>query len=55
MDERAIKLTLLALLSAALCVVALVLVYDRLIETFVFAGLTFCIVALALALPQPEG
>ena len=53
MDERAISLTFLALLSAALCVVALV--YDRLIETFLFAGLTFGIVALALALPQAEG
>jgi hypothetical protein len=50
MDGRVIKLTLLSLLSATLSVVALI--YDRLIATSVFAGLTFGIVALALALPH---
>lgn len=48
MDERVIKLTLLSLFSAALCILALV--YDRLIEISVCAGLTFGIVTLALAL-----
>ena len=50
MDGRVIKLTLLSLPSATLSVVALI--YDRLIATSVFAGLTFGIVALALALPH---
>jgi hypothetical protein len=52
MDGRVIKLTFLSLLSAALCVIALI--YDRFIATTVFAGLTFGIVALALALPHPR-
>jgi len=47
-DGRVSKLAFLSLLSAALCVVALI--YDRLIETSVFAGLTFGIVAFVLAL-----
>jgi hypothetical protein len=52
MDGRVIKLAFLSLLSAALCVIALI--YDRFIAIIVFAGLTFGIVALALALPHPR-
>ena len=52
MDGRVIKLAFLSLLSAALCVIALI--YDTFIATTVFAGLTFGIVALALALPHPR-
>ena len=50
MDSRVNKLTILSLASAALCVLALI--YDRIIATAVFAGLTFAIVAVALALPH---
>jgi hypothetical protein len=39
MDGRVIKLAFLSLLSAALCVIALI--YDTFIATTVFAGLTF--------------
>jgi hypothetical protein len=45
-DGRVSKLAFLSLLSAALCVVALI--YNRLIETSVFAGLTFGIPASGL-------
>ncbi len=50
MDEKVVKLTLLSLFSAALCIVALI--YDRLVETSICAGLTFGIVTLALTLPH---
>jgi hypothetical protein len=47
MDGKVINLTLLSILSAALCVAALI--YGRLIEISVCAGFTFGFVTLALA------